>query len=49
LSDRVVRGSRTIQHHIFSSIWSSIKDEFEVIIENTFWLLSNGEEKSNEA
>ncbi|XP_045802237.1 uncharacterized protein LOC123895796 [Trifolium pratense] len=35
---------KTIQHHIFSSIWSSIKDEFAVIMENTIWLLDNGEE-----
>ncbi|CAJ2672049.1 unnamed protein product [Trifolium pratense] len=44
LRDRVFRKGKTIQHHIFSSIWSSIKDEFAVIMENTIWLLGNGEE-----
>ncbi|CAJ2652437.1 unnamed protein product [Trifolium pratense] len=44
LRDRVFRKRKTIQHHIFSSIWSGIKDEFAVIMENTIWLLGNGEE-----
>ncbi|GAU35013.1 hypothetical protein TSUD_103360 [Trifolium subterraneum] len=44
LKDRVIRQRKTIQHHIFSSIWSSIKDEFEVIMENSVWLLGNGED-----
>ncbi|GAU27936.1 hypothetical protein TSUD_146500 [Trifolium subterraneum] len=42
LKDRVIRGRRIIQHHIYSSIWSSIKDEFAVIMNNTFWLLGDG-------
>jgi hypothetical protein len=44
LRDRVFRKRKTIQHHIFSSIWSSIKDEFGVIMDNSLWLLGNGEE-----
>ncbi|CAJ2670958.1 unnamed protein product [Trifolium pratense] len=44
LRDRVFRKGKTIRHHIFSSIWSSIKDELAVIMENTIWLLGNGEE-----
>jgi hypothetical protein len=43
LKDRVFRKGTTIQHHIYSSIWSSIKEEFDVIIENFVWLLRNGE------
>jgi hypothetical protein len=43
LRDRVIRKKKTIQYHIFSSIWSSIKEEFEVITENSVWLLGNGE------
>jgi hypothetical protein len=39
----VFRKGKSIQHHIYSSIWSSIKDEFEVIRNNSFWLLGNGE------
>ncbi|GAU27921.1 hypothetical protein TSUD_160160 [Trifolium subterraneum] len=42
LKDRVIRGRRIIQHHIYSSIWSNIKDEFAVIMNNTFWLLGDG-------
>jgi hypothetical protein len=38
----VLRKRRAIHHHIFSSIWSSIKDEFDVIINNSFWLLGDG-------
>ncbi|MCH97022.1 ribonuclease H protein [Trifolium medium] len=44
LKDRVIRKRNIIQHHISSSIWSSIKEEFSVITDNTFWLLGNGEE-----
>jgi ribonuclease HI len=44
LKDRVVRGRKIIQHHIHSSIWSSVKDEFSTILENSFWLLGNGKD-----
>jgi hypothetical protein len=43
LKERVIRGRRVIQHHISSSIWSSIKEEFSVIADNSIWLLGNGE------
>jgi hypothetical protein len=42
LRDRVLRNRRTIQHHIYSSIWSSAKDEFQTIMDNTSWLLGDG-------
>jgi len=42
LKDRVIRSRSTIKHHIFSSIWSSVKEEFNVISENSFWLLGDG-------
>jgi hypothetical protein len=42
LRDRVFRKRNIIQHHIFSSIWSSNKDEFEVIRDNSEWILGNG-------
>jgi ribonuclease HI len=42
LRDRVFRKRNIIQHHIFSSIWSSIKEEFAVIRENSVWILGNG-------
>jgi hypothetical protein len=44
LKDRVLRGRKTIQYHIYSSIWSSIKDEFDVIMNNSAWTIGNGEE-----
>jgi ribonuclease HI len=43
LRDRVIRRRKPIKYHIFSSIWSSIKEEFEAIAENSIWLLGNGE------
>jgi hypothetical protein len=42
LRDRVLRNRRTIHHHIYSSIWSSAKDEFQTIMDNTSWLLGDG-------
>jgi hypothetical protein len=46
LRDRVVRGSTIIQHHIFSSIWCSVKDEVSVLKENCTWLLGDGKDIS---
>jgi len=40
---RVIRRSSCISHHIFSSLWSSIKNEYQTIIDNTTWLLGNGQ------
>jgi len=45
LLSRVKRKNRVISHHISSSIWSSIKSEYNVMIENFSWLLGDG--KSN--
>ncbi|MCH80548.1 ribonuclease H protein [Trifolium medium] len=42
LKDRVLRGNRIINHHIYSSIWCGIKDEFSVIMDNSIWLLGDG-------
>jgi ribonuclease HI len=42
LRDRVVKNGRIIQYHIYSSLWSSIKDEYPVILENSIWLLGKG-------
>jgi ribonuclease HI len=38
----VLRGRRVISHHIYSSIWSSIKSEFVDILMNSGWLVGNG-------
>ncbi|GAU51938.1 hypothetical protein TSUD_417200 [Trifolium subterraneum] len=43
LRDKVFRGRKVIQHHIYSSLWSSIKEEVGTIFENSIWLLGNGE------
>jgi hypothetical protein len=43
LQSRVVRGKHFIQHHIDSSIWSSIKVEVSTMFQNLIWLLGNGE------
>jgi hypothetical protein len=40
---RVCRNSKVINHHIFSSIWSGIKGYYSVIMENSSWLLGNGD------
>ncbi|WJX12769.1 hypothetical protein P8452_03227 [Trifolium repens] len=43
LKDRVFKKGKAIQHHIFSSIWSSIKEEYSMIKDNAAWLVGNGE------
>jgi len=43
LKDRVLRANSTIKHHIFSSLWSSMKEEFNTIKDNSIWLLGNGQ------
>ncbi|KAK2364421.1 hypothetical protein QL285_089294 [Trifolium repens] len=42
LRDRVFRKGKAIRYHISSSLWSSIKEEFGVIKDNSVWLLGNG-------
>ena len=43
LRSRVIRDSYSIQHHVFSSIWSGIKNEYQTIIDNSIWLVGDGE------
>jgi len=43
LRSNVFRGRRAISHHIYSSIWSSVKAEIGVIVENCRWLIGLGE------
>ncbi|KAI5425816.1 hypothetical protein KIW84_031583 [Lathyrus oleraceus] len=40
---RVLRKNKTIKHHTFSSIWSSVKNETLLISVNSSWILGNGE------
>jgi len=42
IRSKVLRGRRVISHHIFSSIWSSIKMEFNTITSNCGWQLGDG-------
>ena len=42
LRSKVIRGRRVISHHIFSSIWSSVNNEFSTIQANCGWQLGNG-------
>jgi hypothetical protein len=42
LRSRVLRGVNCINHHIFSSLWSSIKHELLVLKDNSTWLIGNG-------
>lgn len=44
LGSRVIRKRRAINHHLFSSIWSSIKDSYSDILENSSWLLGIGDQ-----
>jgi len=43
LHSRVIKKDKVINYHIFSSIWSSIKSEYKNLLENTKWLLGDGE------
>lgn len=42
LKDRVLKNEIVIKHHIYSSLWSSIKEEYVVIQDNSIWLLGDG-------
>jgi ribonuclease HI len=43
LKDRVFKKGRVIRHHIFSTIWSSIKDDMHVVLDNSAWLVGKGD------
>lgn len=38
----VLRKNKVIKHHIFSSIWFSVKNETLIIRDNSTWILRNG-------
>jgi len=42
MRSRVLRGSSCIQHHIFSSLWSGLKNKFNIVKDNTIWLVGDG-------
>ncbi|MCH94279.1 putative ribonuclease H protein, partial [Trifolium medium] len=41
---RVIKGSKPISYHIFSSIWSGVKNKFQEVCCNSFWQIGNGED-----
>ncbi|GAU48769.1 hypothetical protein TSUD_406120 [Trifolium subterraneum] len=43
LRNRVMRKGKAINHHINSSIWSSVKQEVQVILDNSCWRVGNGQ------
>jgi len=43
LKDRTHRNNKITKHHIYSSIWSGVKEELSIIRDNSIWLLGNGE------
>ena len=43
LKSRALRNDKPVAYHIYSSIWSSVKNEYPLITDNTCWLLGNGE------
>lgn len=42
LKSRVIRDSSCLQHHVFSSIWSGAKSEYQSLMDNSNWLVGNG-------
>jgi hypothetical protein len=44
LRHRVLKGSTPISYHIFSSIWSSVKNKFHDVCSDYTWQIGNGEE-----
>ncbi|CAJ2650982.1 unnamed protein product [Trifolium pratense] len=42
LRSRVVRNKSFIRHHIYSSVWSSIKAQIHNLWNNTCWMIGNG-------
>ncbi|MCH91017.1 putative ribonuclease H protein [Trifolium medium] len=44
LRHRVFKGSKPISYHIFSSNWSSVKNNLQEVYYNSSWQIGNGEE-----
>ena len=42
IRSKVLRGRRVISYHIYSSIWSGIKSEFDLILNNSSWQIGSG-------
>jgi hypothetical protein len=43
LRSRVLRNGKAINYHVYSSIWSSVKHEVQVISDNSCWKVGNGQ------
>jgi len=44
IRSRVFRDRKHVAHHISSSIWSSVKNEYSAILDNSTFLIGNGED-----
>jgi len=44
LRSKVIKGSKPICYHIFSSLWRNMKEEYNAIQMNSHWLLGTGEQ-----
>jgi hypothetical protein len=42
LKKRVFKNGIVINHHVFSSIWSSVKSEYSIIMNNASWKVGSG-------
>jgi hypothetical protein len=42
LRNRVIKNNNVFSYHIFSSIWSGIKSKAQTILDNSRWIIGNG-------
>ncbi|CAJ2633282.1 unnamed protein product [Trifolium pratense] len=42
LKNRVLRNGKVVNYHVYSSLWSSIKQEATTILENSCWKVGSG-------
>ncbi|PNY16800.1 ribonuclease H, partial [Trifolium pratense] len=42
LKNRVIRNDNVVKYHVYSSLWSSIKQEVSVILDNSSWKVGSG-------
>lgn len=43
LKSKAIKNRKPISHHIFSSIWSSVKNDYSKLVDNSTWLLGTSE------
>jgi len=40
---RAIKNRKSVNYHIFSSIWSSVKSKYQSILDNSEWILGSGD------